>query len=88
MTSKRCTKCGHELPLDSFWPRKERPGSYTSWCKPCSYSADRKKYHSPDEQERRDALRNARAAKAEQAANEAFNGWRGAEPGHIFARAW
>lgn len=88
MNSKRCTRCGFELPLDSFWVRKERPDSYTSRCKPCHYEAARLRYGSQEQQDKRESLRNSRAAKAERAANEAFNNWRGAEPGHIFARAW
>jgi hypothetical protein len=88
MNSKRCTRCGHELPLELFWQRTDRPGRYKSACKPCCYAREREIYRSLNGRDRRSNSCRPGRPKAEQAANEAFKSWRGAEPGHIFARAW
>jgi hypothetical protein len=36
--TKKCTKCGEELPLDQFHKKKYKSGSvgYKSWCKNCA----------------------------------------------------
>lgn len=61
MSSKRCTRCGREQPLDQFWPRRERQGSHTSHCKPCRREAGRLKYRCQDEVEWRKEVRSIRA---------------------------
>lgn len=37
--TKKCTKCGRELPLDQFYKRSDRD-SYQSWCRGCCGVAD------------------------------------------------
>ena len=37
LVERTCTECDRTLPVDSFYPRRNRgEGSYTSYCKECS----------------------------------------------------
>ena len=44
MTTKKCTKCGRELPLDEFYSSKRAKDGLKSECKECSkrYNTGRK----------------------------------------------
>ena len=35
MNTKVCSRCHTEKPISAFYPRKDRPGLYVAWCKPC-----------------------------------------------------
>lgn len=41
--TKRCQKCGRDLPRDAFYPKLEAKDGLQSWCKDCSNGAKKKK---------------------------------------------
>lgn len=40
--SKRCPKCGRELPSEAFRPREESKDGLQSWCKECTNEGSRR----------------------------------------------
>lgn len=47
--TKRCPKCGRDLPRDAFHPKLEAKDGLQSWCKECSNGAKKKKAAEPQE---------------------------------------
>lgn len=45
-TTKTCSKCGQELPLTSFYPKKGAKDGLQYWCKECQGKMS-KKYYKP-----------------------------------------
>jgi len=52
--TKKCTKCGKELPLDQFSKRKRKGDriGYQSWCKGCNRLASSRQYRGNPEKKR------------------------------------
>ena len=40
--TKKCTRCGKELPLSAFVKNKSKKGGLGSWCKECNNKYDKK----------------------------------------------
>src|SRR5687768_847479 len=49
MDTKRCSRCGEQLPLNMFYPIKNRRAGYSSHCKKCVSVGKGRKY-TPREQ--------------------------------------
>ena len=45
MNTKKCPKCGKELPLSEFYSNKSKPDGYGSYCKECTKLIQRKTYY-------------------------------------------
>ena len=41
--TKRCPKCGRELPLNEFYLKRAAPDGLQTWCKECQNKRDRLK---------------------------------------------
>lgn len=45
-TTKKCSKCGRELPIEQFSLRSKATGQLQCWCKDCMNEAARKRHGS------------------------------------------
>lgn len=50
-STKRCTKCGKDKPLDAFTPDKNAPTGRAARCRPCRNADQRERYHREGEAE-------------------------------------
>ena len=44
VTTKTCTKCGKELPVDRFSRKSSAPDGLQNWCKDCQRVANKASY--------------------------------------------
>ena len=63
--TKRCTKCGRELPLSEFYRSNAYSDGCKSWCRWCSKKTSRESY-----------LRKAELSRALKKAEEILGGWK------------
>lgn len=63
--TKRCTKCGRELPLSEFYRSNAYSDGCKSWCRWCSKKTSRESY-----------LRKAELSRALKKAEETLGGWK------------